>query len=120
MAESAFTGIGKVKRVQRRDGALEFACENGNVCVWTGTVLPMPEAVQHTGQMTSEILLMVYPGQKTSGTLYEDDGASFGYERGKYSLTQFTWADGKLRVHKKKTGYKSAAKRYRVLVAGRE
>lgn len=87
--------------------------------VRAGTILPMTGPIEHTGQK-SEIVLDVYPGKKTTGYLYEDDGASFGYERGAYSLMQFVWADGKLRVDKKKTGYKSAAKRFRVLVAGQK
>ena len=84
-----------------------------------GSIIPMTELVESTDQIRGdEIILDVYPGTKTSGYLYEDDGETFACERGEYSLTSFTWADGKLKVDKKKTGYKSAAKKYRVLVAG--
>jgi alpha-glucosidase (family GH31 glycosyl hydrolase) len=64
----------------------------------------------------SEIILDIYPGKKTTGHLYEDDGESFDYERGAHSLTHFSWANGKLKVDRQKTGYKSAARKYRVLV----
>jgi alpha-glucosidase len=84
--------------------------------VRAGSILPMTRPIEHTGQKTDEIILDVYPGKKTSGYLYEDDGESFDYERDAYSLTNFTWSDGKLRVNKKKTGYRFAAKKYRVLV----
>ena len=66
--------------------------------------------------MVGEIILDVYPGKKTSGYLYEDDGESFNYERGGYSLTHFAWTNGKLKVDRRKTDYKSAAKKYRVRV----
>ena len=86
--------------------------------VRAGSIIPATQPVEHTGEKVNEIILDVYPGTKSTGYLYEDDGQSFRYERGEYSLTHFTWADGELRVDKKKTGYKSAAKHYRVLVAG--
>ena len=88
--------------------------------VRAGSILPMIAPIQHTDENTGEVILNVYPGAKTTGYLYEDDGESFDYERGDYSLTHFAWVDGKLRVDKKKTGYKSAAKRYRVFIAGQK
>ena len=60
------------------------------VFVHAGTILPV--------EQNGEIVLEVFPGRQTTGILYEDDGASFDYERGAFSLTQFTWKDGKLRV----------------------
>jgi alpha-glucosidase len=84
--------------------------------VRAGTILPMTKAIEHTGEKVDEIILAVYPGKKTTGYLYEDDGASFGYETGKYSLTQFTWSDGQLAVDKKKTGYQSPVKKFTVAV----
>ncbi len=74
----------------------------------------MTRPIEHTAARTNEIILDVYPGKKTTGYLYEDDGESFNYERDAYSLTHFTWTDGRLKVDRKKTGYKSAAKKYRV------
>jgi alpha-D-xyloside xylohydrolase len=37
---------------------------------------------------------MVYTGADGSFTLYEDDGESYGYERGELSRIPFTWNDG--------------------------
>lgn len=88
--------------------------------VRAGSILPTTKPIQHTGEKVSEIILDVYPGSKTAGHLYEDDGESFAYERGKYSYTEFAWAAGKLKINKKKTGYRAAAKRFRAVVAGRE
>jgi alpha-glucosidase (family GH31 glycosyl hydrolase) len=67
-----------------------------------------------------EIILDVYPGNKTTGYLYEDDGESFDHEQDAYSLTRFAWANGQLNVDRKKTEYKSAATKQRVLIQGRE
>jgi alpha-glucosidase len=87
--------------------------------VRAGSIIPMTKPVEHTGEKVDEIILAVYPGKKTTGYLYEDDGASFDYERGAYSLTHFTWANGELKVEKKKTGYSGAVKKYQVSVTGK-
>ncbi|HXI85028.1 MAG TPA: glycoside hydrolase family 31 protein [Verrucomicrobiae bacterium] len=87
--------------------------------VRAGSIIPMTKPMEFIGRKSiGEIILDVYPGKKTVGCLYEDDGESFDYERGAYSLTHFSWADGRLKVDKNKTGYKSAAKKYRVRVSG--
>jgi alpha-glucosidase (family GH31 glycosyl hydrolase) len=88
--------------------------------VRAGSILPMTDPVEYVDQKPiREIILDVYPGKKTTGHLYEDDGETFDHERGVSSLTHFTWEDGALKVDKKKTGFKSAAKKYRVVVEGR-
>jgi alpha-glucosidase len=78
------------------------------VFVRAGTILPVESNT-----------LEIYPGPHTTGLLYEDDGQSFDFERGRYSLTHFMWKAGKLRVDKKKTGYRRAAKSFAVRVFGR-
>ena len=89
--------------------------------VRAGSILPMTEPIEHVQQkVINTITLDVYPGAKTAGYLYEDDGESFDYEGGSFSLTQFTWADGKLKVERKKTGFKSSVKNFRVSVLGRK
>ncbi len=88
--------------------------------VRAGSILPMTKPIQHTSEKVREVILNIFPGATTTGYLYEDDGASFDYERGQYSLTHFTWANCGLGVDKQKTAYKAAAKRFRVLVAGRD
>jgi alpha-glucosidase len=87
--------------------------------VRAGSILPMTEPIEYVDQKPiNEIILDVYLGKKTTGYLYEDDGETFDYEHGKSSLTHFTWKDGELKVDRKKTGFKSAAKKYRVVVEG--
>jgi len=83
--------------------------------VRAGSIIPMTDPMEYVDENPiEEIILDVYPGKKTVGYLYEDDGESFAHERGAHSLTQFTWKDGELKVDKRKTCFKSAAKRYRV------
>jgi alpha-glucosidase len=89
--------------------------------VRAGSIIPMTEPIEYVDQKRpSEIILDIYPGKKTTGYLYEDDGETFDHERGVYSLTKFAWADGKLNVERNKTGGKSATQKFRVLVQGRE
>ncbi len=89
--------------------------------VRAGSILPMTEPIEHVQQkVIDKIILDVYPGRKTSGSLYEDDGESFEYEGGSYSLTHFTWDDGKLKAERRKTGFKSSVKNFRVLVLGKK
>ena len=57
-----------------------------------GGMLPMQELVQYVGDeapptLTLDVFAGVFPD---SLDLYEDDGRSFGYERGEYRLTRFT------------------------------
>jgi alpha-glucosidase len=81
--------------------------------VRAGSIIPMMEPTEFVGQKeVKEIILGVYPSLKTAGYLYQDDGESFNYERGLYSLTHFTWKDGALKVQHTKNGYKSAVKKF--------
>jgi alpha-glucosidase len=89
--------------------------------VRAGSIIPMTEPIEFVDQKRpDEIILDIYPGTKTTGYLYEDDGESFDHETGAYSLTKFTWTDRGLKVDCKKTGFKSAAQKQRVLVHGKE
>jgi len=89
--------------------------------VRAGSIIPMTEPIEYVDQKRpSEIILDVYPGNKTTGYLYEDDGESFDHEQDAYSLTHLTWKDGELKVTKKLSGYASAAKKYVVRVLGKK
>jgi alpha-glucosidase len=51
--------------------------------VRAGAIVPMQAVVQHTGEIPSGPLqLHVYPGDDCRGTLYQDDGHTFAYQRG--------------------------------------
>jgi alpha-glucosidase len=51
--------------------------------VRAGSILPMQPVVQNTGETPDGPLeLRVYPGEACSGSLYEDDGHTFAYQKG--------------------------------------
>ena len=51
--------------------------------VRAGAILPMQAVVQNTGETPNGPLqLRIYPGDDCSGSLYQDDGHSFAYQRG--------------------------------------
>lgn len=51
-----------------------------------GSIIPLAEE-------DGTIEKKVYPGKDASFNLYEDDGESYGYERGQYSITKLMWDD---------------------------
>jgi alpha-glucosidase len=51
--------------------------------VRAGAILPMQPVIQHTGETPNGPLqLRVYPGNDCAGSLYQDDGHSFAYQKG--------------------------------------
>ncbi|MEO8180373.1 MAG: TIM-barrel domain-containing protein [Deltaproteobacteria bacterium] len=62
--------------------------------VKAGAILPIGPAVQHTAEkLDAPITLYVYRGASGSLSLYEDDGVSYGYERGAFSRTPIRYDD---------------------------
>src|SRR5258707_2053848 len=63
--------------------------------VKAGAVVPIGPVKQHTGEVSSEpVLLRVYPGADGAMTLYEDDGVSFDYQKGAFRRIVCSWNDG--------------------------
>tara|TARA_B100000678_G_scaffold27558_1_gene20482 strand:- start:10118 stop:12511 length:2394 start_codon:yes stop_codon:yes gene_type:complete len=53
-----------------------------------GAIIPTQEVVQYVGEKDIEtITLDIYPDGKSSFTMYDDDGKSLDYQKGKYALT---------------------------------
>jgi alpha-glucosidase (family GH31 glycosyl hydrolase) len=62
--------------------------------VKAGTILPVGPVKQHTQEAGSEpLILRIYPGADGTASLYADDGSSFGYLNGQFSLILCTWND---------------------------
>jgi alpha-glucosidase (family GH31 glycosyl hydrolase) len=77
-----------------RDETREVSLDVLPLYVKAGTILPLGPVKQYTGQASSEpLLLRIYPGADGSMSLYQDDGVSFGYQRGEYSRILCTWND---------------------------
>jgi alpha-glucosidase len=55
--------------------------------VKAGSIIPTQNVVQYTNEKpTNPVIWEVYPKERASGSIYEDDGESFNYQQGKYSL----------------------------------
>jgi alpha-D-xyloside xylohydrolase len=64
------------------------------IFVRAGSILPVGPPLQYTSEKPADPLtLVVYPGLSGSFNLYEDDGKSYGYEKGLCSTIPFAWDD---------------------------
>jgi alpha-glucosidase len=65
--------------------------DNMPVYVRGGSVVPMQPLIQNTEETpVGPLELRVYPGADCGGTVYLDDGHSFGYQHGQYLRQNFT------------------------------
>ena len=66
--------------------------------VKAGSILPMGAPVESTNEVQKIAKLVIYPGADANFDLYNDDGKTYDYERGKMELTHLRWSDaaGKL------------------------
>lgn len=66
--------------------------KGGALYVASGAIIPMGPVMQYRGEKPmNDITLYVFPDKKeTSFDLYEDDGITFDYEKGKYSITHIS------------------------------
>ena len=59
-----------------------------------GSIVPFGPEVQYTGEKPADpITLYVYAGADGAFTLYEDDGLTYGYERGAFAKIPMRWTD---------------------------
>ena len=64
------------------------------VYVRAGTILPWgPDVQWSTEKAWDDLEIRVYPGADASFTLYEDDGLTYDYERGKFTRIRMDWDD---------------------------
>ncbi|WP_298738766.1 DUF5110 domain-containing protein [uncultured Chitinophaga sp.] len=64
------------------------------IYVRAGAIIPVDPIRQYTAQTVNDpTTLKVYRGADGQYTLYEDDGTSEDYLKGKTTLTRFTWDD---------------------------
>jgi alpha-glucosidase len=65
------------------------------IFVRAGAILPTQQVMQYADQTAIDPLtLEIFPSQKSSTLLYEDDGISFDYRNGKYCLRKIEWSSG--------------------------
>lgn len=64
-----------------------------------GAIVPMGPVKQHTGeQVDGPLTVQVYPGANGAFTMYEDDGATFDYQRGDWMGLEMHWDDRQRRL----------------------
>jgi alpha-glucosidase/alpha-D-xyloside xylohydrolase len=64
------------------------------VFVRAGSIVPLGSEVESAQQPQTITSVRVYPGANASFTLFQDDGKTYTYEKGKNSLTKLIWDDG--------------------------
>ena len=63
--------------------------------VRAGSILPVGPAIEWTDEdVPDHVTFLVYAGKDADFTFYEDDGTSYGYEKGEYSAIRARWNDG--------------------------
>ena len=74
--------------------AIETTLDRVPMFIRAGSILPLGPEMQYVGEKDWDNLeLRVYPGADGSFLLYEDEGDSYNYEKGVYSVIQFSWND---------------------------
>jgi alpha-D-xyloside xylohydrolase len=68
------------------------------VFVRAGSIVPMGAEVQSTAVKQAIAEIRVYPGKDGGFALYDDDGVSYDYEKGKGTLARLQWNDGAARL----------------------
>jgi alpha-glucosidase len=72
---------------------VESPLERLPLFVRAGAIVPMGPVVQHTGERPlDEVTALIYPAGASRFELYEDDGRTNAYRRGRYALTAFECA----------------------------
>jgi alpha-D-xyloside xylohydrolase len=61
------------------------------VFVKAGSIVPIGSEIQSTATKQSITEIKVYPGKDSEFTLYDDDGVSYDYEKGKGMVTKLHW-----------------------------
>jgi alpha-D-xyloside xylohydrolase len=78
------------------------------VYVKAGSIVPFGPELQYTGEKPADPLtLYVYAGANGAFTLYEDQGATYDYEKGAFSWIPIQWteASGTLTIGKRQGGF---------------
>ena len=81
-----------VRRAQRIAAAAPF--DQIPLHVRAGSIIPIGPELQYTGEKSTDpITLRVFTGADGQLNLYEDDGLTYDYEKGNFSLIPLRWDD---------------------------
>ncbi|NJK85936.1 MAG: DUF5110 domain-containing protein [Bacteroidales bacterium] len=67
--------------------------------VKAGSIVPMGPFIQYASEKIDPIEIRVYPGADGLFNLYEDEGDTYNYEKGAYSIIPFTWNDAEKKTY---------------------
>ena len=80
----------------------EVELESTPIFVKAGAILPTGPVKQFATEASAEpVTLTIYPGSDGNFVLYEDDGTTFDYQRGRFTRTELQWNDTKGQLHLK-------------------
>jgi len=63
------------------------------VFVRAGSILPLGASIESTNEQQAIAHVRVYPGADSDFAVYADDGNSYSYEKGNFSLSNLHWDD---------------------------
>ncbi len=81
--------------------------------VKAGSIIPVGPEIEYTTQKPADpVALYVYTGADGSFSLYEDEGTTYDYEKGQYSLIPITYSEstGELTIGDRQGGYEGMLK----------
>jgi alpha-D-xyloside xylohydrolase len=92
--------------------------------VRAGSIVPFGPELQWTGEKPADpVTLFVYAGADGAFTLYEDDGLTYGYEKGAFSRIPIRWDDaaGTLTIGKREGSFPGmlAQRTFEVVLVGK-
>lgn len=73
-----------------------------------GSIIPVGPEIEYTSQKKADpLVLYVYTGADAAFNLYEDEGTTYDYEKGNYSIIPFTYNDstGELTIGERQGNY---------------
>jgi len=68
------------------------------VFVRAGSIVPLGASIPSTATKQAIAAIKIYPGKDAGFSLYDDDGASYAYEKGKGTTTTLRWNDAAKRL----------------------
>lgn len=82
-----------------------------------GSIIPIQESQNYVGEKNlDELELVIFPSAKSEYSFYEDDGMTYSYEKGNYSITTFSVSKSnrktELNISKIVDTYKSNRKKF--------
>lgn len=63
--------------------------------VAAGSIVPIGRDIQNTSTAQALREIRIYPGKDGEFTLYDDDGITYGYEKGQGRITRLRWDDAR-------------------------